>query len=123
MYGVLIAASAVVVLGLVTTSSENWIPFVLAFDAFITIALIVAVIAIAWKDPTRLMLGEVSATEYEAIKRLHLGDDLRGERRAQVIGASAIQETAMEDEQSPPPRPNENLALPLPDMTDEEAHE
>lgn len=100
MYGVFITASATVVLGMAASNYEGLIPWVLAFAAVFTVGLVVAVITIAWKDPSRLMLGQVTATEYAAIKRLHLGDDRMGEREA-VIAPDPMRGTVSREDESP----------------------
>jgi hypothetical protein len=85
MYTVLLTGSAGVVIALVSTGSSGLIPWVLAFAATITIALSVAVLTITWKDPTRLMLGQITGREYAAIRReLTFGDDVSGEHRTQL---------------------------------------
>jgi hypothetical protein len=100
MYGTLVAASAAIVIGLVASDSAGYIPWVLAFDAVITVALGAAVIIIAWKDPSRLMLGPITASEYTNIRRLHLGDDQQGEHSARVIGATLLDEKTGSEEES-----------------------
>jgi hypothetical protein len=100
MYGVLVAASVTTILGLAASDSSGAIPYVLAFIALITIALGVSVIAIAWKDPSRLMLGQVTASEYANIRQLHLGDDKRGERAVSVVGSTLLGEKSASDEDS-----------------------
>jgi hypothetical protein len=101
MYGTLVAASAAMVIGLVASDSAGYIPWVLGFGAAITVALGAAVIIIAWKDPSRLMLGPITANEYTNIRRLHLGDDQQGEHSARVIGATLVDdERAVSEEES-----------------------
>ena len=97
MYGVLIAASAAVILGLVASDSSELVVYVLGFGALVTVALGAAVIVIAWKDPSRLMLGQVSAREYANIRRLHLGDDKQGDQPTRVIGSTLVDERPARD--------------------------
>lgn len=100
MYGAMIAASAAIIIGLVASDSAQYIPFVLGFDALVTVGLGTAVIVIAWKDPSRLMLGQITASEYAKIRRLHLGDSQQGEHAARVVGTTLLENerTATEEE-------------------------
>jgi hypothetical protein len=117
MYGALIGGSAAVIIGLVASSSDEYIPFVLAFAALVTLALGCAVIIIAWKDPSRLMLGQVTASEYATIRRLHLGDDKQGEHVGRVVGTTLLdEERTSSDEES---LTGETNALPGPADRDE----
>jgi hypothetical protein len=86
MYTVLLTGSAAVIVALVSTGSSSLIPWVLIFAAAITIALGVAIITITWKDPSRLMLGQITGREYAAIRReLTFGDDVSGEHRTSLV--------------------------------------
>jgi hypothetical protein len=100
MYAALIAASAAVIIALAASDSSNFIPFVLGFAALVTVALGVAIIVIAWKDPSRLMLGQINAREYANIRRLHLGDDKWGEHPTPVVGSMLLGEKSVNDEES-----------------------
>lgn len=100
MYAALIAASAAVIIALAASDSANFIPFVLGFGALVTVALGAAIIAIAWKDPSRLMLGQITAREYANIRRLHLGDDKWGEHPTPVVGSALLGEKSVNDEES-----------------------
>lgn len=101
MYAALIAASAAVLVALAASDSAHFIPFVLGFDALVTLGLGVAIIVIAWKDPSRLMLGQITAREYANIRRLHLGDDKWGDHPMAVVGSSPLEEKSENDEESP----------------------
>ena len=86
MYTVLLTCAVGTVVALASTDSSGAIPYVLGFVALITVALSIAILVITWKDPTRLMLGQITGREYAAIRReLTYGDDLSGERRATII--------------------------------------
>ncbi len=53
---------------------------VLGVGALILTGVIIAVIRQAQKDPAGLMLGQITGAEYEAIRRLTMGDSSHGER-------------------------------------------
>ena len=72
---------------------DGLIPFIWAFVGLITVLLGVAVFVIAWKDPSKLMLGQISGHDYLAIRRLTLGDSSVGERRDVLDRQVAIQES------------------------------
>jgi hypothetical protein len=96
---------------MVGTSSDGPIPFILLFDALITVALGAAILVITWKDPSRLMLGPVTGREYESIRRLHLGDNRVGEHRQPVV--PALQTVEVEEESEGAPGSQDNpLTLP-----------
>jgi hypothetical protein len=97
MYGVLVSGSAAVILGLTTTESDDLIVYVLIFIAVVTLALGLAVLVITWKDPSRLMLGQITGREYAAIRHLTLGDDVSGERVATILGADTVEGTVIEE--------------------------
>ena len=90
MYTVLLTGAVGTVVALASADSSGAIPYVLGFVAAITVALGVAILVITWKDPTRLMLGQITGREYAAIRReLTYGDDISGERKATVIEGPA----------------------------------
>jgi len=67
MYTVLLTGAVGSVIALASTDSSGAIPYVLGFIGVLTVALIIAILAITWKDPTRLMLGQITGREYAAI--------------------------------------------------------
>ena len=86
IYVALVAGSVVVVVALVSTGSSGLIPWVLGFIATVTLILGAAVLVITWKDPTRLMLGQITGREYAAIRReLTFGDSESGEQRTTLL--------------------------------------
>lgn len=52
---------------------------VLIFFGVLVVAVLIAVLSIALRDPTKLQLGEVSAREFIEYQRLTLGDSMAGE--------------------------------------------
>jgi hypothetical protein len=79
---------------MVGSDSTDPVPWILGFDALITVALGAAILVITWKDPSRLMLGQLTGREYESIRRLHMGDDQIGERKV----VPSIQTLEIEEE-------------------------
>jgi hypothetical protein len=67
------------------------IPIVLVVFGVIFIAIIAVVLTFSWKDPSKLMLGQITGREYAVIQRLTLGDSNAGEHIDNlVIGVSEI---------------------------------
>ncbi len=58
----------------------RFIPWILAFAALVILGTIGVVVVAMFKDPTKLMLGEMSGDEYTSYRALTLGDSLSGER-------------------------------------------
>ena len=84
----ILASSTVVVVGIlvhVPVLHRLVIP-VLLFAAAILVAALAGVLLTAWKDPTILMLGQVTGEVYLANRRLTLGDSTAGEF-AQLLAA------------------------------------
>jgi hypothetical protein len=107
IYGVLISGSVVVVIAMVGSDSDGPIPWILLFDALITMALGAAILVITWKDPSRLMLGQLTGREYESIRRLHVGDDKAGEHQKPVVPPSQVLE--LEENSESAQRVNEQI--------------
>lgn len=61
------------------------IPIVLIVFVILFILVISAVLLIGWKDPSKLMLGQITGRDYALIQRLTLGDSNAGERVQDVI--------------------------------------
>jgi hypothetical protein len=69
--GLTLTADVAVVAVLASTDVlTGLIPWLLGFAGLMSLALMVAVFVIALKDPSKLMLGQVSGTEYVEIQRL-----------------------------------------------------
>ncbi|MEE6273333.1 hypothetical protein V2J56_08230 [Georgenia sp. MJ206] len=77
--------SAVGVLAWTDTATEL-IPWVLLVGWSTALAIVAGVYRLNSKDPSRLMLGQITGTEYAAIHSTTLGDSTRGEREA-IVGA------------------------------------
>jgi hypothetical protein len=77
----ILSSSTVVVIGIIARvpALHGLIIPVLLLLAAIAAAAIGGVIATAWKDPTILMLGQVSGEIYIANRRLTLGDSASGD--------------------------------------------
>lgn len=91
IYGILMTASAAVAIGLATSNKSELVIYILIFAALATVALGVAVVVITWKDPSRLMLGQVTGREYAAIRYITQGDDTSGERVERILGPPVIE--------------------------------
>lgn len=77
----ILSTTASVIIGVLsgTESLHSAIPWILFFLAIFAVAMVVGVFVTAWKDPTILMLGQVSGQDYIANRRLTLGDSDQGE--------------------------------------------
>lgn len=72
---------------------EGAVIAVLVFGGGLAVLLIGAVFTLTLKDPSKLMLGQVTGTEYAEIQRVTLGDSSSGERTAAllpVLGAPLV---------------------------------
>lgn len=73
---------------LALSSSEktvDYVPYVLGFSALVVVALLTTVVTAMVKDPTRLMLGQITGREYIDHRRLTLGDSTSGEFELGVV--------------------------------------
>lgn len=82
-YGAVLAILEAGVIGtlavLATNKSLHYlIPWVCGFGALILMALIVVVVAMNIRDPSKLQLGQVTAREYIEVQRMTLGDSIAG---------------------------------------------
>ncbi|WP_328532970.1 hypothetical protein OG836_22495 [Micromonospora zamorensis] len=92
--GLVLAAAISGVAILATTQIETrLIPWLLVFCAALALLLIGGVFVVTWVDPSRLMLGQVTGTEYAEIQKTVLGDSLRGERSIVAIEKIATGES------------------------------
>lgn len=64
---------------------ESAVTAVLVFGGALAVLLIGAVFTLTVKDPSKLMLGQVTGTEYAEIQRVTLGDSSSGERTATLL--------------------------------------
>jgi hypothetical protein len=69
-----------------TKTATYLIPWVLGFGALVFVMLVAGVFVITLTDPSKLMLGQITGSEYVAIHQAVLGDSLTGER-LEVIDA------------------------------------
>jgi hypothetical protein len=78
----IVDSAALIATGVLSqTHTMTWlIPWILGFAAVVFVLLVGGVFAVNLLDPAKLMLGQISGSEYVAIQSLHLGDSLSGER-------------------------------------------
>ncbi len=83
---ILDSASLVAIGVLAQTHTMTWlIPWILGFAAAVFVLLLGGVFALNLFDPSKLMLGQVSGTEYAALHSVRLGDSATGERDAIIL--------------------------------------
>lgn len=80
-------AAVVAILARNSTVTYLIVP-ILVFAGIVVIGVLVGVFVTAWKDPTILMLGQVSGEIFVENRRLKLGDSVAGEQTV-VIEATA----------------------------------
>ncbi|MFL4475554.1 hypothetical protein ACIPVK_16280 [Paeniglutamicibacter sp. MACA_103] len=80
--GILLFATVSVVAVLASNNVELWlIPFLLGFSGLLLLLLLAGVFVVSLIDPSKLMLTQVTGTEYAHIQEtLILGDSNRGDR-------------------------------------------
>ncbi|MEV0154143.1 hypothetical protein AB0H57_10440 [Micromonospora sp. NPDC050686] len=71
-----------------TDTATYLIPWIVVFGGALLILLLVAVFVLTMVDPSKLMLGQISGTEYAYIRQAVLGSSTTGER-IELIRASA----------------------------------
>lgn len=78
--GILVTGASAVI-GLISRveSLHPLIPWILVFSAIVVVIVLVGVFLTAWKDPTVLMLGQMTGHDYIEHKKLTLGDSGAGE--------------------------------------------
>jgi hypothetical protein len=83
------------------------IPWILGFAGFVFLFLLIGPFVVAWKDPSKLMLTQVTGTEYVQIQqRRLLGDSDQGERlelESLMTTAPVVSNEAPLAVASPPP--------------------
>ena len=75
---------------------HHLIVWVLGFGALIVVAVLLCVFITAWKDPTALMLGQISGHEYIENRKLALGDSESSEYTEAVVLPSEFGNTTQE---------------------------
>ena len=88
-YGTVLGLTFGAILGAVailasTDTATYLIPWLLGFGGIILVLLLVAVFVVTLKDPSKLMLGQITGTEYAAIHRAILGSSSTGEHLALI---------------------------------------
>lgn len=68
-----------------THTMTGLIPWILGFAAIAFLLLVGGVFAVNLFDPGKLMLGQISGSEYVAMHAMRLGDSLSGERDAIIL--------------------------------------
>lgn len=102
VYVALLSFAFAAILVLVSTESVQWlIAPILAFVGLGTIALLIAVLYFARKDPTPLVLGQITGGEFNEHRRITQGDSLHGER---ILIPGAPEEAPVEVEEEDLPR-------------------
>jgi hypothetical protein len=90
--GILISGSVFAVGIFARVRELQWlIPPVLWFCAIVIVALLGGVFITAWKDPTILMLGQITGDVYIENRRLTLGDSVGGEF-THLLGSPAAEQ-------------------------------
>jgi hypothetical protein len=101
--GLLLAATVGGVAVLATTGHAlHLIPWLLGFAGAAVVVLLIGVFIITLVDPSKLMLGQVTGSEYVAIQRTVLGDALTGEH-VELVGS--VDEAIVTAEPSAPSGP------------------
>ena len=93
-------------------TSTYLIPWLAFFAGVLVLGVVVVVLVIALKDPSKLMLGQVTGSEFVQIQQTLLGDSNRGERMAvlqlptitaigpaEIAGDEPIEDEAEEEEE------------------------
>jgi hypothetical protein len=77
----ILVSGATLVIGILSGVSDlrYLIVPILVFAALLVVAVLVGVFITAWKDPTVLMLGQISGEVFIENRRLTLGDHMSGE--------------------------------------------
>jgi hypothetical protein len=75
------ASTTVAAIGLLAGNARfgYLIPIILIIFVFIFLLVTITIMRIAWKDPSKLMLGRITGKDYAVIQRLTLGDSNAGE--------------------------------------------
>lgn len=88
-YGTVLALLFAAIVGAIavlasTDTATYLIPWLLGFGGLVFLLLISGVFAITLRDPAKLMLGQITGTEYVAIHKAILGSSMTGEHIALV---------------------------------------
>ena len=99
MFTAAVSASAVLA---ETHTLTNLIPYVLGFAAIILVLVLLGIFVVMLTDPSKLMLGQITGSEYVEIHKLMLGDSLVGERQEALylpeVGARKVADEAGSDQ-------------------------
>lgn len=66
------------------------IPWILGFAAILVVVVLAGIFFTAWKDPTVLMLGQITGHDYIENRKLTLGDSIAGEYIEDVVQSSEL---------------------------------
>jgi hypothetical protein len=104
IYVAVLAFFLAVTIVVVSSDSVRWlIGPILLFVALGTVGLLAAVLYFARKDPTPLVLGQITGGEFNEHRRITQGDSLRGERiltsKAPLEVESGVEPVEEEDRQ------------------------
>lgn len=78
----LLLTAAVAAVGVLASTKEDTslIPWLLGFAGLVVLLLLIGVFIVTLIDPSKLMLGQITGTEYANIHRVVLGDSDQGSR-------------------------------------------
>lgn len=84
--GIWVSGSCYVIVTLIKNKTEtNMIPWIAGFGALFLLIMFFSVLGVLLVDPSKLVLGAVSGTEYQAIQEARiLGDSRTGEREVET---------------------------------------
>jgi hypothetical protein len=90
--GVLVSGSVLAVTAVARVRElQHLVLPILLFAAFVVLMVLVGVFITAWKDPTILMLGQVTGDVYIQNRKLTLGDSTVGDINAMAAALTAPQ--------------------------------
>jgi hypothetical protein len=86
VFGIVVAGSFAVVIPLARYGDLRYlIGWILGFDGALTVLMLATVFLIVWKDPMRLMLGQITGSEFIQHRRLVMGDSTAGEEPETIL--------------------------------------
>jgi hypothetical protein len=68
-----------------TSSLHYLIPIIVGIFVLFFFLVVLAVVMIAWKDPSKLMLGQITGRDYVLIQQLTMGDNVSGDRTDNIV--------------------------------------
>jgi hypothetical protein len=80
------------------------VPLIIAGFFVAAIGIICLVLRMCWKDPSKLMLGQITGRDYALIQRLTLGDSTSGDKSSDIVVSVAEIVGDVIDESSTTPK-------------------